>query len=101
MAIGCLLTGAQSHDELLEMAERGDAAKVDKLVGDIYGDDYKGLGLSSDTVASSFGKLVDPSLRANCRKEDLAASLTQAATPAAHKTKSVSTLDDSLMQRKS
>ena len=101
MAIGCLLTGVQSHDELLEMAERGDAAKVDKLVGDIYGDDYKGLGLSSDTVASSFGKLVDPSLRANCRKEDLAASLTQAATPAAQKTKSVSTLDDSLMQRKS
>ncbi len=23
---------------------------VDKLVGDIYGEDYKGLGLSADTV---------------------------------------------------
>jgi len=77
LAVGCLLTGAKNHEELMELSAKGDPKAVDKLVGDIYGDDYKGLGLSADTVASSFGKLVNPDLRESVRREDLAASLVQ------------------------
>jgi len=77
LALGFLLTGAKSHAELLAMAEKGDHTSADKLVGDIYGDDYRGLGLSADTVASSFGKLVNTDLRDQVRKEDLARSLVQ------------------------
>ena len=34
-------------------------SQVDMLVGDIYGNrDYSSIGLSSDTIASSFGKVV-------------------------------------------
>uniref|UniRef100_A0A7S4K3A2 Pantothenate kinase n=1 Tax=Guillardia theta TaxID=55529 RepID=A0A7S4K3A2_GUITH len=77
LALGCLLTGAKSHLELLELAARGNAKAVDKLVGDIYGEDYQGLGLSAHTVASSFGKLVNAELRSTVSNEDLAASLVQ------------------------
>lgn len=40
------------------MAERGDATKCDMLVGDIYGKDYAKMGLASDLVASSFGRMM-------------------------------------------
>ena len=43
--------------ELLEMAQRGDSTTCDMMVGDIYGHDYGKIGLSSDVVASSFGKI--------------------------------------------
>ncbi|RYP44594.1 hypothetical protein DL768_008967 [Monosporascus sp. mg162] len=52
-----LLTGAQSFDDMLDMAAKGDNAKVDMLVGDIYGADYGKIGLKSTTIASSFGKV--------------------------------------------
>lgn len=52
-----LLTGAESFDDMLEMAANGDNAKVDMLVGDIYGTDYGKIGLKSTTIASSFGKV--------------------------------------------
>ncbi|KZF25599.1 pantothenate kinase-like protein [Xylona heveae TC161] len=52
-----LLTGAKTFDEMLGMAERGDNAAVDMLVGDIYGTDYGKIGLKSTTIASSFGKV--------------------------------------------
>eukprot|EP00903_Cladosiphon_okamuranus_P013302 g12399.t1 len=52
-----LLTGATSYDESLDMASRGDSDKVDMLVGDIYGRDYSKFQLSSNTLASSFGKV--------------------------------------------
>ncbi len=52
-----LLTGANTFDEMLSMAERGDNAAVDMLVGDIYGTDYGKIGLKSTTIASSFGKV--------------------------------------------
>ena len=33
--------------------------QVDMLVGDIYGDrDYSSIGLSANTIASSFGKVI-------------------------------------------
>lgn len=52
-----LLTGAKTFDDMLGMAERGDNAKVDMLVGDIYGTDYGKIGLKSSAIASSFGKV--------------------------------------------
>uniref|UniRef100_A0A8D9BAG8 Pantothenate kinase 4 n=1 Tax=Cacopsylla melanoneura TaxID=428564 RepID=A0A8D9BAG8_9HEMI len=55
--LGSLLTKAKGFDELLELAERGDHRHVDMLVRDIYGGDYKCLGLSGDLIASSFGKV--------------------------------------------
>lgn len=42
---------------MLGMAERGDNAKVDMLVGDIYGGGYEKIGLKATTIASSFGKV--------------------------------------------
>lgn len=52
-----LLTGARNFDEMLAMAEKGDNAGVDMLVGDIYGQGYGKIGLKSSTIASTFGKV--------------------------------------------
>lgn len=52
-----LLTQAGSYDESLHMASKGDSEKVDMLVGDIYGRGYSKFQLSSNTLASSFGKI--------------------------------------------
>lgn len=54
--LGTLLTKAKGFDELLELAEKGDHRHVDMLVRDIYGGDYKSMGLPGDLIASSFGK---------------------------------------------
>lgn len=54
-----LVTDADSFDEMLEMASRGDNGSVDMLVSDVYGasDALNNLGLKSTTIASSFGKV--------------------------------------------
>mmetsp|Transcript_50696 Transcript_50696/g.152684 ORF Transcript_50696/g.152684 Transcript_50696/m.152684 type:complete len:939 (-) Transcript_50696:120-2936(-) len=74
-----LLTDAESFDDVLNLAERGDPTKVDMMVGDIYGDNpdaLEKLGLPSDIVASSFGKLVAKLNPAEgLRQEDLARAL--------------------------
>ena len=57
--LGRLLTGCSSFDEILQLSSHGDNSKVDMLVGDIYGGrDYTSIGLSADTIASSFGKVL-------------------------------------------
>ncbi|KAL0481588.1 type II pantothenate kinase [Acrasis kona] len=55
-----LLTGISSFEEVLELSSQGDNKQVDMLVGDIYGQgrDYKKIGLSTDVIASSFGKTI-------------------------------------------
>lgn len=54
-----LLTRAKDFDELLQLCARGDNSRVDMLVGDIYGGrDYTAIGLSANTIASSFGKVI-------------------------------------------
>jgi len=53
-----LLTKCKNYDEVLNLSRDGDSRAVDMLVGDIYGSGYDRFELSSDTVASSFGKLV-------------------------------------------
>ncbi len=72
-----LLTGCSSFDEILQLSSHGDNSKVDMLVGDIYGGrDYTSIGLSADTIASSFGKVLheDKSLD-EYNKADIAMSL--------------------------
>lgn len=74
-----LLTGSDSFSDVLDLAMKGDPSKVDMMVGDIYGknsDALEKIGLPSDIVASSFGKLVaknNPS--EDVKEEDLARAL--------------------------
>lgn len=65
-----LLTGARTFDDMLAMAEKGDNAKVDMLVGDIYGTDYAKIGLKSSAIASSFGKVFRMKREAEREAED-------------------------------
>lgn len=51
-----MLSSARTYDEMLANAEKGDHTKVDRLVGDIYGADYKGIGFRHTDIASTFGK---------------------------------------------
>lgn len=54
-----LLTGRTSFDDILQLSSEGDNSAVDMLVGDIYGGrDYSSIGLSANTIASSFGKVI-------------------------------------------
>ncbi|EFA83432.1 pantothenate kinase [Heterostelium album PN500] len=84
-----LLTGVTDFDEMLEMTKNGHSNNVDLVVGDIYGTDYSKIGLSSETIASSFGKIIYQSSteqssdssdgnnnnKQQFRKEDIAQSL--------------------------
>ncbi|KAG4222036.1 hypothetical protein PC116_g29489 [Phytophthora cactorum] len=56
---------------MLDMAAHGDNAKVDMLVGDIYGTDYGKIGLKSTTIASSFGKVFRMKREAEHEAEDM------------------------------
>jgi type II pantothenate kinase len=74
-----LLTDIDDFEHVMRLAEQGDATKVDMMVGDIYGnksDALEKLGLPSNLVASSFGKLVAKDDPANgLKEEDLARAL--------------------------
>ncbi|KAJ4836196.1 Pantothenate kinase 1 [Turnera subulata] len=75
--LGRLLTKCKSFDELLELSHRGNNRVLDMLVGDIYGGtDYSKMGLSSTTIASSFGKAIsrDKELE-DYKPEDISRSL--------------------------
>lgn len=65
-----LLTGARTFDEMLKMAEQGDNSGVDMLVGDIYGAGYSKIGLKSNTIASTFGKVFKMKRAAERNAED-------------------------------
>lgn len=52
-----ILTKANSFDEMLQMASDGDNENVDLLVGDIFGKGYDLIGLKSNHIASSMGKV--------------------------------------------
>lgn len=71
-----LLTRCATFEEVLDIAESGDATEVDMLVRDIYGGSYDSMNLSSTMVASSFGKLVmKEHPRDGVKEEDLAIAL--------------------------
>jgi type II pantothenate kinase len=65
-----LLTGSRTFDDMLALADRGDNTKVDMLVGDIYGTDYSKIGLKSNLIASSFGKVFKMKRQAEKDAED-------------------------------
>eukprot|EP00742_Colponemidia_sp_Colp-10_P001911 GILJ01002042.1.p1 GENE.GILJ01002042.1~~GILJ01002042.1.p1 ORF type:complete len:371 (-),score=27.96 GILJ01002042.1:201-1313(-) len=52
-----LLTNFKTPEEAIASAASGDNTCCDMTVGDIYGGDCSALGLGSDIVASSFGKM--------------------------------------------
>eukprot|EP01132_Coremiostelium_polycephalum_P005431 gene5431-6775_t len=72
-----LLTGVTDFDEMLELTKHGQSNMVDLVVGDIYGTDYTKVGLASDTIASSFGKIIYKHSESvpPFKKEDIAQSL--------------------------
>ena len=66
----------KSYEDLLNLAESGDASEVDMLVRDIYGSSYDNGSLQGSMVASSFGKLtMKDEPREGVREEDLAIAL--------------------------
>ncbi|KAH3758884.1 pantothenate kinase [Pelomyxa schiedti] len=70
-----LLTEAKHYEEARDFCLTGNNRNVDLQVGDIYGCDYGNLGLKSDIIASSFGKV--PRMggdRALYKQEDIARS---------------------------
>ncbi|KAL2253601.1 pantothenate kinase 1 isoform X1 [Sesamum indicum] len=75
--LGKLLTKCKSFDELLELSHQGNNRVIDMLVGDIYGGTgYSKIGLTSTTIASSFGKAVSQNKELeDYRTEDVARSL--------------------------
>lgn len=72
LGLCCLLTGCNTYEEAIDLANKGDNTKVDKLVQDIYGGDYLKFGLTSDVVASSFGLMHIKEKRDMATREDLA-----------------------------
>lgn len=52
LGLCCLLTGCETFEEAIALAEKGDNTKVDKLVRDIYGGSYPKFNLEGDIVAS-------------------------------------------------
>ena len=65
-----LLTGARTFDDMLAMADKGNNTNVDMLVGDIYGTDYTKIGLSTNIIASSFGKVFKMKRQGESAAED-------------------------------
>ncbi|GIY58422.1 pantothenate kinase 1 [Caerostris extrusa] len=61
LGLCCLLTGCETFEEAISLAEKGDSTKVDKLVRDIYGGSYTKFNLQGDIVASSFGNMISKS----------------------------------------
>jgi len=76
------LTSAETFEEALVLAQKGDASKADKLVRDIYGEEGCGsLGLAGNLTASNFGKFGEnPTGEDGCSEQDVARSLLQMVT---------------------
>lgn len=55
LGLGLALTGCQSHDELVDLASRGNRANVDLLISDIY--EKAEIPIAAEATAASFGKL--------------------------------------------
>ncbi|KAL3095434.1 hypothetical protein niasHS_007533 [Heterodera schachtii] len=74
------LCGCETFEEAIDLATRGDNKKVDKLVGDIYGNGYDSVGLPGDVIAASFAKVLTKDKAASVQKADLARSVLVTAT---------------------
>jgi type II pantothenate kinase len=59
LGLAQLVASSRTFPELLQLAARGDASRVNKLVRDIYGEDgCASLGLPASLTAAHFGKLI-------------------------------------------
>lgn len=72
LGLCCLLTGCDTFEEAIELAAKGDNSNVDKLVSDIYGGSYDRFSLSGETVAASFGHMINKDKRRDVSRSDLA-----------------------------
>ncbi|KAJ2345110.1 hypothetical protein GGF43_005300, partial [Coemansia sp. RSA 2618] len=70
-----LLTGVRSFDAMLDMTKTGDNARVDMMVGDIYGTNYGRIGLKASNIASSMGGVYRKTLEKHFDDADIARSL--------------------------
>ncbi|KAJ2147465.1 hypothetical protein IW136_000121 [Coemansia sp. RSA 678] len=70
-----LLTGVRSFDAMLDMTKTGDNAKVDMMVGDIYGTNYGRIGLKASNIASSMGGVYRKTLDKHFDDSDVARSI--------------------------
>ncbi|PNT76246.1 hypothetical protein BRADI_1g46310v3 [Brachypodium distachyon] len=77
-----LLTGCKSYDEFLQLSQKGDNFVLDLIVKDICGELVcQKQGLSTSTLASSFGKVITSMKKlTDYRSEDLASTLLSAFT---------------------
>ncbi|VAI84066.1 unnamed protein product [Triticum turgidum subsp. durum] len=77
-----LLTGCKSYDEFLQLSQKGDNFVLDLVVKDICGElACQKQGLSTSTLASSFGKVITSMKKlADYKPEDLASALLSAFT---------------------
>ena len=64
LGLGRALVGCSDFDELMELASKGDESRVDKSVGDIYGESgCVDLGMPAKLTAASFGRLATERLK--------------------------------------
>jgi len=70
-----LLNKFNDPTEAITGAIDGDSNNVDMSVGDIYGGSYDSLGLPSQMIASSFGKLKSKESLDDVDKNDISRSL--------------------------
>ncbi|TVU12151.1 hypothetical protein EJB05_45781 [Eragrostis curvula] len=77
-----LLTGCKSYDEFLQLSQKGDNFVLDLIVKDICGELVcQKQGLSTSTLAASFGKVITSKKKlTDYKPEDLAATLLSAFT---------------------
>ena len=76
LGLGRALVGCSDFDELMELASKGDESRVDKSVGDIYGESgCVDLGMPAKLTAASFGRLATERLEASSCKADLVRAL--------------------------
>jgi len=71
LGLGYLLAGAESFEELAQLAVRGDRSRVDLTIGDVYAGGP--APLPAQATAAAFGKLAHAGSEA--RPEDLAAAV--------------------------
>jgi type II pantothenate kinase len=80
--LGKLLTGCNSYDEFLQLSQKGNNFVLDLIVKDICGELVcQKQGLSTSTLASSFGKVITSMKKlTDYRPEDIASTLLSAFT---------------------
>ena len=78
LGLSILLTSIKEFDQISKLQKDGRVAAVDLLVRDIYGEhELDAIGLSGDTIASSFGKVAREARKADGEKAFAAEDITR------------------------